>query len=124
MLNLNQLYNLLDIIAVVDGTSNLTYRWTVNHGLQPMIRVYLMDKSKFVIVLTLWGKSAQNFYYNENTVIWLKAARVSEMNDGYQLRHTADCIMKVNPDMDCAHDLRYWYNYEWNGKTRGCLSNC
>lgn len=114
---------LTDILAVVLSMDDLLYRQTEKAGLQPMRHIYLMDKTKFVIVLTLWGWLAKEFHNKHNATIFLKAARLHEVNGGVQLCHTADCIMKTYPNMKAADNLWRWFHFEFNGKTRRCLSN-
>lgn len=95
--------------------SRLTFRYTNKWGLQPMRRVTLIDNSSFSVQVTLWGHSATSFWYDERTIVYLKAARVRDYASiGRQLCFSADCIMEINPKIRRAHNLRKWFNLEWN----------
>jgi replication factor A1 len=70
--------------------------------------ILLVDSSKQSVRLTLWGKQAESFEFQDNPVIAFKGVKVGDFG-GRSLSMFSNATMAVNPDIPEAHSLRGWY---------------
>lgn len=82
----------------------------------------LVDRSGYAVRLTLWGKQAESFVGDDQPVVAIKAANVSDFG-GRSLSMFSTSIMQVNPDIPEAHALRGWYDAAGSGQTYQAYSN-
>lgn len=69
----------------------------------------LVDKTNFLVRLTIWGNVAQNWDTAPDEVIAFKGVKVSDYG-GRTLSMLHSSTMTINPDIDEAHALRGWYD--------------
>ena len=69
----------------------------------------LVDNTGFNVRLTVWGKTAQAFEAEAESVVAFKGVKVSDFG-GRSLSLLASGSMNVNPDIDEAHKLKGWYD--------------
>ncbi|KAI8884645.1 putative replication factor-A protein 1 [Backusella circina FSU 941] len=84
--------------------------------------VILADDSKKQIRLTLWDAQAQDFDASGFPVLAIKGARVGDWG-GRTLSSTANSMIKKNPDLPIAHQLRQWYSQHSQDTTFESFSN-
>lgn len=100
----------VDVIAVVKDVNdpvNLTSKAGKNLTKR---EIMLIDNSNASISLTLWGDEAINFEGNDQPVVIIKNARVSEYNGGKTLGTSSGTVIKKNPDVQEGHILRGWFD--------------
>ncbi|KAK5114489.1 hypothetical protein LTR62_002424 [Meristemomyces frigidus] len=68
----------------------------------------LVDNTGYNIRLTVWGKTAENFEAQPESVIAFKGVKVSDFG-GRSLSLLSSGTMNVDPDIDEAHMLKGWY---------------
>ncbi|KAJ3099448.1 Replication factor A protein 1 [Phlyctochytrium planicorne] len=71
----------------------------------------LVDESRFIVRVTLWGRQAESFSATDNPVMMLKGARVSDFG-GRCLSYGGGSSMHLNPETEEAFMLRGWYDSE------------
>lgn len=69
--------------------------------------ILLVDQSGQSVRLTLWGKTAENFNYNDHPVVAFKGVKVSDFG-GRSLSMFSSATMTVNPNNEEACALRGW----------------
>ncbi|WPH00458.1 replication factor a protein 1 [Acrodontium crateriforme] len=69
----------------------------------------LVDNTGFNVRLTIWGKSAQSFDAQTESVIAFKGVKVSDFG-GRSLSLLSSGTMTVDPDIDEAFKLKGWYD--------------
>lgn len=69
----------------------------------------LVDKTKFLVRLTIWGNTAESWEASTDEVIAFKGVKVSDFG-GRTLSMVHSSTMTINPDIDEAHTLRGWYD--------------
>ncbi|KAJ7481204.1 hypothetical protein B0H11DRAFT_2024671 [Mycena galericulata] len=70
----------------------------------------LVDTSKYLVRMTLWGKQAEQFN-SPDAVIAFKSVKVGDYG-GRSLSFFSSSTMAINPDIPAAHQLRGWYDEE------------
>ncbi|KAH1018979.1 replication protein A 70 kDa DNA-binding subunit [Dendroctonus ponderosae] len=104
---------LIDVIGVAKSTSDLQIFTAKSSGREIKKRdVQLVDQSKTVVTLTLWGGQAENFNGNGNPVISLKNAKIHEFLGGKSLSTISSTQMRINPETKEAFLLKAWYESE------------
>ncbi|KAK3674603.1 Replication factor A protein 1 [Recurvomyces mirabilis] len=68
----------------------------------------LVDDTGYNARLTIWGKTAENFEAQPESVIAFKGVKVSDFG-GRSLSLLSSGTMNVDPDIDEAHKLKGWY---------------
>ncbi|KAJ8722019.1 hypothetical protein PYW08_004421 [Mythimna loreyi] len=102
---------LLDIVGVCKSAADVQELTARSTGkLLKKRELTLVDNSGGAVVLTLWGKEAENFDGNSNPVVAVKGARLSEFNGSKSLSCLASSMIRLNPDLPEAHKLRGWYD--------------
>ncbi|XP_047030288.1 replication protein A 70 kDa DNA-binding subunit [Helicoverpa zea] len=102
---------LLDVVGVCKAASDLQELTARSTGkLLKKRELTLVDNSGGAVVLTMWGKEAENFDSNTNPVIAVKSARLAEFNGSKSLSCLASTMIRLNPDLPEAHKLRGWYD--------------
>ncbi|PZC79523.1 hypothetical protein B5X24_HaOG216188 [Helicoverpa armigera] len=102
---------LLDVVGVCKAASDLQELTARSTGkLLKKRELTLVDNSGGAVVLTMWGKEAENFDTNTNPVIAVKSARLAEFNGSKSLSCLASTMIRLNPDLPEAHKLRGWYD--------------
>jgi len=81
----------------------------------------LVDKSLTEVGLTLWGSTAESFSAENNPILAIKGARVSDYN-GVSLSTGFSSVLQINPDMPQCHELRGWYDTEGSTITTSSLT--
>ncbi len=74
----------------------------------------LVDDSLAQVSLTLWGQMAVDFNNDNNPVMAVKGAKVSDYSGGINLGTVTSSIVQFNPDIREAHILRGWYDSQGN----------
>jgi len=69
----------------------------------------LVDNTGFNVRLTIWGKTAQNFEAQTESVIAFKGVKVSDFG-GRSLSLLSSGSMSVDPDIEEAFKLKGWYD--------------
>jgi replication factor A1 len=109
-LNNRQANDLVDIIGVVKSAGELTT--IVAKQTQRELKkrdLHLVDNSNCAVSCTLWGKQAEDFDAQDNPVVLLKGAKLSDYN-GRSLSVTGQTVMQINPDIPEAHTLKGWFD--------------
>ncbi|ODN02275.1 Replication protein A 70 kDa DNA-binding subunit [Orchesella cincta] len=103
---------MIDVVAVCKsrGDVHAFTSKTTNKDLKKR-EVTLVDRTNTEIVLTLWGKQAEDFEDDTNPVIAVKGVKVSDFG-GKSLSMMNSSVMMINPDIPEAHILRGWYDNE------------
>lgn len=100
---------MVDILGIVKSADNLV-ELTSKAGKEFKKRdIHLIDESKVLISLTLWGNQAENFQSNSNPVIAIKSAKIGEFNGGKTLSAQMSSVLQIDPDIPQAHALRGWF---------------
>lgn len=103
---------IIDVIAVVKGIDNVV-NLTSKAGKELRKReVELVDESCTTIVLTLWGKQAEDFTHEDHPILAIKSAKIGEFNGGKTLSSMMSSSFQLEPDLPQAHKLRGWYTNE------------
>lgn len=69
----------------------------------------LVDNTGFNVRLTVWGKLAESFDANPESIIAFKGVKVSDFG-GRTLSLLSSGSMSVDPDMEEAYKLKGWYD--------------
>ena len=69
----------------------------------------LVDNTGFNVRLTIWGKTAESFDGQPESVVAFKGVKVSDFG-GRSLSLLSSGTMVMGPDMDEAHRLKGWYD--------------
>lgn len=69
----------------------------------------LVDNTGYNVRLTVWGKTAETFDVNLESVVAFKGVKVSDFG-GRSLSLLSSGSMNVNPDINEAHNLKGWYD--------------
>lgn len=69
----------------------------------------LVDSSGYNVRLTVWGKTAENFDAQPESVVAFKGVKVSDFG-GRSLSLLSSGSMTVDPDIDDAFKLKGWYD--------------
>jgi len=97
--------SVVDVIGICKLTND-SVNITTRAGKELTKReIIVCDQSNTEVTLTLWGSSAENFNGEENPVVAVKGAKVSDYN-GVTLSG-GDVL--VNPDIDQSHKLKSWW---------------
>ncbi|XP_013143928.1 PREDICTED: replication protein A 70 kDa DNA-binding subunit [Papilio polytes] len=103
--------SLLDMIGVCKSAAEVMELTAKSTGkLLKKREVTLVDSSGGAITLTLWGNEAEKFDGSSNPVIAAKGARLTEFNGSKSLSCLSSTMVRVNPDLAAAHQLRGWYD--------------
>lgn len=80
----------------------------------------LVDETGYSVRLTIWGKNAETFDAQPESVVAFKGVKVSDFG-GRSLSLLSSGSMNVNPDIDEAYKLKGWYTA--SGKTEQFASH-
>lgn len=69
----------------------------------------LVNKSGFSVVMTLWGKQAEDYNVEENVIIAFKSVKVGNF-DGHLLWTYSSSMMSINSEINEWSALRGWYD--------------
>lgn len=69
----------------------------------------LVDNTGYNVRLTVWGKTADSFEVNPESVVAFKGVKVSDFN-GRSLSLLSSGSMTVDPDIEQAYKLKGWYD--------------
>ncbi|KAI1389773.1 replication factor-a protein [Hypoxylon trugodes] len=69
----------------------------------------LVDDSQFSVRLTLWGKTANSFAAQPESIVAFKGVKVSDFG-GRSLSLLQSGTMSIDPDIEEAHRLKGWYD--------------
>lgn len=69
------------------------------------IYCYTQNHCSFIhqVVVTLWGKQAEDFDASNNPIVAIKSARIGEFNGGKNLSIGVTSIIEKDPDLPEAH---------------------
>lgn len=79
--------------------------------------VMIVDDSNKSIALTLWNDSAVNFQAENNPVILVTKARITEFNGSVSITTGQTSSLELNPNLDRSKELQLWWRAE------GCKSD-
>ncbi|KAH9928151.1 replication factor-a protein [Fomitopsis serialis] len=114
--------SICDVIGVVREVTPLTELISKAGKTLQKRELTLVDRSGYSVRLTLWGKQAESFVGDDQPVVAIKAANVSDFG-GRSLSMFTTSIMQINPDIPEAHALRGWYDAAGSGQTYQAYSN-
>ncbi|KAG8863147.1 Replication factor A protein 1 [Tulasnella sp. 330] len=98
-----------DVIGIVKHSSGIT-ELTSKAGKQLVKRdITLVDKSQYIVRLTLWGKQAEQFMAENQPVIAFKGVKVGDFG-GRTLSMISSSKYYITPDIPEAHILRGWFD--------------
>ncbi len=105
----DQTIDVIGILKEVNEASEITSKATQ----RPYSKrdLLLVDSSGYSIKLTVWGKLAQEFNTETESVVAFKGAKVSDFG-GRSLSALQSTGMTVNPSIQEAYDLKGWYDGE------------
>lgn len=103
----------VDVLAVVKGGDDNVSTITSKRTGQDIIKreISLIERSMIEIRCTLWGKSAEDFKWEEGDVICIKGAGLSDFN-GVSMSIGSSSSFELNADREEVHQLRGWYESE------------
>ncbi|VVC90804.1 replication protein A 70 kDa DNA-binding subunit [Leptidea sinapis] len=101
---------LLDVIGVCKMASDVQELTARSTGKLLKKREVTLVDATGAICLTLWGNSAETFDGNAHPVVAAKGVRVTEFNGSKSLSCLASSMVRHNPDLPRAHQLRGWYD--------------
>uniref|UniRef100_A0A0N5A505 Replication protein A subunit n=1 Tax=Parastrongyloides trichosuri TaxID=131310 RepID=A0A0N5A505_PARTI len=103
---------LVDIIAVVDKMEDVVNVATKNGNTDRRV-VYLLDNSKTLVPVTVWGERCAEFTEDIlKTVIILKNVLVREFNGSYSVSFVSRSKLIPIDGIDLATELLEWYKNE------------
>ncbi|XP_041348869.1 replication protein A 70 kDa DNA-binding subunit-like [Gigantopelta aegis] len=105
-----QANDLIDVIGVVKVCADVST--VIGRQSQKEITkrdLTIVDQSGMSVNLTLWGSEASSFSGNNNPIIAVKGARLSDFG-GRSLSVLASSQLIINPDIKEAHLLRGWFD--------------
>ncbi|RDW60927.1 putative single-stranded DNA-binding protein 68k chain [Coleophoma cylindrospora] len=82
----------------------------------------LVDDTGFSVKMTIWGKTAQSFDADPESIVAFKGAKVSDFG-GRSLSLLSSGSMTINPDIPEAHKLKGWYDAQGRTGTFNSHSN-
>ncbi|XP_070150372.1 replication protein A 70 kDa DNA-binding subunit-like isoform X2 [Polyergus mexicanus] len=117
----NDMIDVLGVVTTFNDVQHVVQRTT---GRELVKRdVNIMDDSGAMIRVTLWEKQAENFNGSNNPILAIKGARVGEFNGGKNLSLINSSVLKKDPDISEAHNLRRWYTATSHLENVKSLSN-
>ncbi|KAJ8097814.1 hypothetical protein POJ06DRAFT_226964 [Lipomyces tetrasporus] len=84
--------------------------------------IVLVDSSGVSVQLTVWGTQAVQFSANQDDIVAVKGAKVSEFN-GRSLSLLQSSTLTVNPDISEAHSLKGWFDTNGRNTTFSSLQS-
>ncbi|KAI0672914.1 replication factor-a protein [Trametes maxima] len=106
--------SLCDIIGIVKDIADVTTITSKATNREMTKReLTMVDTSGFSVRLTLWGKQAEQFSADVNSVIAFKSVKVGDFQ-GRTLSMSSASSFYVDPDIPEAHHLRGWYDATGN----------
>ncbi|KXN82854.1 Replication factor A protein 1 [Leucoagaricus sp. SymC.cos] len=99
--------DVIGVIKEVGPLSEITTR-TTNRQLQKR-ELTLVDKTECSVQLTLWGKQAETFKVEANSIAAFKSIRVGDFG-GVSLSMVSSSQMQINPQIPECYTLRGWYD--------------
>ncbi|KAL3424609.1 putative replication factor-a protein 1 [Phlyctema vagabunda] len=82
----------------------------------------LVDDTGYSVRLTIWGKTAQSFDANPESIVAFKGVKVSDFG-GRSLSLLSSGSMSIDPDIQEAHKLKGWYDSQGRTDTFNSHSN-
>lgn len=100
----------VDVIGVLKDVGEVTQITSKNTG-KPFDKreLTLVDDSQFSVRVTIWGKTANSFSAQPESIVAFKGLKVSDFG-GRSLSLLASGSMSVDPDIEEAHRLKGWYD--------------
>ncbi|KAF9454623.1 replication factor-a protein, partial [Macrolepiota fuliginosa MF-IS2] len=112
---LNQLETLgkdtiCDVIGIIKEISPISEITTRQTGRQLHKReLTLVDKTACSVQMTLWGKQAESFNADQNSVVAFRGVRVGDFG-GVSLSMITSSHMQIDPAIEECFSLRGWYD--------------
>jgi len=102
----------IDVIGIVDSLDPIANIKSKKDGSDLTKRnVHLVDDSKTIIELELWGDDIKLIQEGTHPVVVIKNAKVNEYNGNKKLKVQGDYIIALDPEyVDEAKELRKWYS--------------
>lgn len=102
--------NTVDVIGVLKEVGEVSEITSKNTGKPFQKReLTLVDDTGYSVRVTVWGKTANSFDANPESVVAFKGTKVSDFG-GKSLSLLSSGTMTVNPDIQDAHRLKGWYD--------------
>ncbi|KAL7283639.1 hypothetical protein ACG7TL_003075 [Trametes sanguinea] len=99
-----------DVIGIVKEVGELsTITSKATNKEIPKRDLTVVDKSRFSVRVTLWGKQAEQYNATDQPVVAFKGAKVGDFQ-GRSLSVMSSSSIFINPDIPEAHLLRGWYD--------------
>ena len=107
----------IDTIGVLTDVGEVAEITSKNTG-KPYSKRELtfVDNTGYNVRLTIWGKTAQSFEAQPESVIAFKGVKVSDFG-GRSLSLLSSGTMNINPDIDEAYKLKGWYDGSGRNET-------
>ncbi|KAJ2519534.1 Replication factor A protein 1 [Coemansia sp. RSA 2049] len=104
--------SVVDVIGIVQHVEEITEITMKTDNRKVAKReLSVVDKSGFLVRVTLWGEEAKSFDASGEPVVAFKGIRVNDFG-GRSLSLPGSGSMAVSPDIPEAHTLRGWYDAE------------
>ncbi|KAG9017925.1 Replication factor A protein 1 [Tulasnella sp. 427] len=105
---------IIDVLGVVSTVGDLTELTSKAGKTLTKRDITLVDRSKYSVRMTLWGKQAESFQVSNYPVMAFKGVKVGDFG-GRTLSMVGTSTYQENPDIGDAHLLRGWYDSEGQG---------
>ena len=105
----------IDVVGVLKDVGSVDQITSKNTG-KPYDKreLTIVDDSQYSVRVTIWGKSANNFSSQPESVVAFKGVKVSDFG-GRSLSLLSSGTMSVDPDIPEAHRLKGWYDAHGRG---------
>jgi replication factor A1 len=101
--------DVIGILKEVRETSEITSKTTQKAVTKR--ELVLVDRSRYSVQMTIWGRQALEFSAAPDSVIVAKGVKVSDYN-GRSLSLYSSSMLQIDPDLEEAHALNGWYRNE------------
>ncbi|OQR78825.1 replication protein A 70 kDa DNA-binding subunit-like [Tropilaelaps mercedesae] len=101
---------LIDVCAVVKSFAEpQTFNRRTDGRPITKREVILVDDSSKAITLTLWNDSAITFQGENNPILLVTKARISEFNGSVSITTGQASALELNPDLNRGNELKLWW---------------
>ncbi|KAG9238114.1 replication factor-a protein 1 [Amylocarpus encephaloides] len=113
----------IDVIGVLKDVHEVTQITSKASGTPYDKReLVIVDDSGYSVRMTIWGKTANKFDANPESIVAFKGAKVSDFN-GRSLSLLSSGSMTLDPDIAEAHKLKGWYDSQGRGENFASHTN-
>jgi len=116
----DKIVDVIGVLKEVGETQQITSKTTATNF--DKRELTLVDDTGYSVRLTIWGKTAQSFEANPETIMAFKGVKVSDFN-GKSLSLLSSGSMTMDPDIQEAHKLKGWYDSQGRTENFSTHSN-